>query len=118
MSGSLRLPDAERVLAYPDKLAAGAEESDAGVECRDVVGPIGSQMAPQMIESLAHCGLEFGEPDAPARRRDARQCLARGMDETAAGGFRRRWPTMAHSTMATAAATMAAMEVLMRPTGS
>jgi hypothetical protein len=112
------LHDAERVVAFPDQLAAGAQESDAGFECRDIVLPIGAQMAPQLTESLAYRGLEFGEADTRALRRDLRQCLAGGATKRRCAASGVVGATMAHSTMAIVAATTAAVAVLMRPTGS
>jgi hypothetical protein len=104
--------DEARSSRTPDQLAASAELSDAGLERRDVVRPIWAEMPSQVVERASLIAVSnWGEPGTLARRRDPRQCLAGGADATAPCACGLVGTTMAHSTMATVAASMAAMEV-------
>jgi len=54
--------------AHSNQVAAGAEEGNAGLENRDILGMIVAEVAPQLVESFGHRRLELGEADARPRR--------------------------------------------------
>jgi len=74
--------------AHSNQVAASAEEGNAGLQNRDILGMIVAELAPQLIESFGQRHFELGEADARPRRHNPCERSVRRAHKPPARRFR------------------------------